>query len=145
MSDWQLIYATDSTGAAVSGSVEDLSTAVFRGADVKIVYNPTPDSGIWWSRYCASVSTRRVGGARLVTATYSQALDTAVGGSGVEFAVPFAVEYHIYNSNGVQLMSKGGSASSRIVAMRWYVKDYRSPSIVSALQAALGQVFVRRG
>lgn len=127
MSDWTLIYSTDATGAAVVGSVADLSSAVRAGADVKIIYNSGP--GVWWSRYCDSVSTRGTASTRLVSATYMKAADTRLGGSGVEFEVPFAVEYHIYNSNGFYWMSKGGDSTNRIVPMRWYVKDYNLPWI----------------
>ncbi|GAB2469606.1 hypothetical protein GCM10011375_40200 [Hymenobacter qilianensis] len=142
MSDWTLIYITDSTGTAVVGSVADLTRAVRAGADVKVIYNSGP--GVWWSRYCESVSTRGTGSARLVSATYMRAADTRVGGTGLEFEVPFAVEYHIYNSNGVYWMSKAGNSTYRTVPMRWYVKDYKLPSIFDQIRDIRDRVFRRR-
>ena len=67
MSDWTLIYSTDSSGATVAGSVLDLAGAVLAAADVQVVYSPA--EGVWWSRYCASVSARGAGAARLVSAS----------------------------------------------------------------------------
>lgn len=143
MSDWTLIYATNSTGTAVVGSVAALAKAVRAGADVKIIYNSGP--GIWWSRYCASVSTRGTGASRLVSATYMEAADTRAGGTGVEFEVPFAREYHIYNSNGVYWMSKGGNSTNRIVAMQWFVKDYQLPSIFERIRDRIFPIRIENG
>jgi hypothetical protein len=139
MGDWFLIYSTDATGAPLTGSVNELAQAVRAGADVKVIYTAGP--GISWSRYCASASTRTAGGATLVSATYAEAADTQVSGNALAFAAPFAVEHHIYNSNGVQWMSKGGTNTQRVVAMRWYVKDYEAPSL---LLAGIRAIFGRR-
>ena len=85
MSDWTLIYSTDSGGAPVFGSLSALKVAVLAAADVKVMYSPR--SGIWWSRYCASVSTRGSGSSSLVSATYMEAADTKVGATGLEFEI----------------------------------------------------------
>ena len=143
MSDWTLIYSTDSTGAVIVGSVDDLERAVSRAADVKVLYNSA--TGVWWSRYCPSVSTRAHGGGRLVSATYMEAADTRLGGTGLEFEAPFAVEYHIYNSNGVYWNYTGGVSTDRIVPMRWYVKDYRPPSLLDFISTAFGGRLGREG
>jgi hypothetical protein len=127
MSDWSLIYATDASGAVTKGSVMELRLAVMSGADVKVMYSTAP--GVWWSRYCASASVRGSGASRLVSATYMEAADTQDGSQGLEFATPFAVEYQIYNSNGVQQMHKGGRTVSKVVTMRWYVRDYQAPPL----------------
>lgn len=121
MSDWSLILSTDGNGAITMGSVADLRAAVIAGADVKVVYGT--GGGVWWSRYCPSVSARGSGSSALVSATYMEAADTVAGAQGLEFATPFALEYQIYNSNGVQQMVKNGRSQSKVVPMRWYVRD----------------------
>lgn len=130
MSDWRLIYSTNATGAAVEGSVGVLVTAVRAAADVKILYSPS--AGVWWSRYCSSVTTRGAGNSALVAAIYVEAADTTQGASGLEFNEPFALEYHIYNSNGVRKVFKIDHQMRQVIAnqsdtipMRWYVRDYQ--------------------
>ena len=125
MSDWTMIYSTDAGGGVSGGSLLELDHAVRAGADVKVVYNS--GAGVWWSRYCPSVRSRRAGTSRLVTAAYMVAADTDEAGGQLEFAAPFAIEYHLFNSNGVRVMSKGGQSTTDTVAMRWYVKDYVQP------------------
>src|SRR4051812_12467338 len=129
MSNWTLIYSTDSAGAVDFGSVPELRAAVFLGADVKIIYRTR--SGTWWSRYCPSVSIQGPGGSSsMVSATYVEAADTTFGSKGLEFATPFAIEYHIYNSNGVRQVHKTGhdQPETSFVPMRWYVRDYEPQS-----------------
>ena len=67
-----------------------------------------------------------------------EAADTKVGGSGVEFNVPFGLEYHIYNSNGIRHIVKITYEDHRVVQsdrrmmpMQWYVKDYSLPTLFS--------------
>jgi len=131
MSDWNLIYSTNASGTPVFGTVTALRTAVMSGADVKVIYNPS--GGVWWSRQCLSVSSRGGFNSPLVSATHVEALDTQDGSSGLEFNTPIALEYHIYNSNGVRNLQKIGSgggllfSESKKMPMRWYVKDYTVP------------------
>ena len=148
MGNWTLIYRTNAEGITTFGSVSDLRAAVINGADVKVVYSP--QTNIWWSRYCSSVHIRGVGGSTIVAATFMEAADTTAGGGGIEFDTPFALEYHIYNSTGVRSVLKFGyqehnlisQDTDNIVAMRWYVKDYQLPTI-DYLVATLGNVFRR--
>ena len=129
MSNWTLIYSSDANGNAVTGSVSALAAAVRSAADVKVLYNPS--QGVWWSRYCSSATVRGTGSASTVAATHMEAADTQ-GGGEIEFAAPAAVEYHIYNSNGVRKLLKLNLQTHQVLAnqtqrmpMRWYVKDYR--------------------
>jgi hypothetical protein len=97
---------------------------------------------VWWTRYCPSVSTKGTGNSALITAIYMEAADTVQGGSGIEFATPLAIEYQIYNSNGVRKLSKVDHQNrvvitndSRMMPMRWFVRDYQvGVDVASALK-----------
>jgi hypothetical protein len=130
MSDWSLILSTDATGSITFGSVSALKVAVQSAADIKILYK-TGDE-IWWARQCLSASVREVGGTTLVTATYLEAINTRLGANGVEFEVPIALEYHIYNSNGWRNRSTAGKIDSEKIPMRWYVRDYQPNWMIHA-------------
>lgn len=148
MGNWTLIYRTDADGLTTFGSVDELRRAVLNAADVKVLYSP--QSNIWWSRYCSSVHVRRVGGTTVVAATFMEAADTTPAGGGIEFETPFALEYHIYNSTGVRSVLKFGyedhnlisQDTDNIVPMRWYVKDYQVLTLDSII-GTLGGVFRR--
>ena len=81
----------------------------------------------------------------MISATYSEAVDTTAGVGGLEFNVPFAVENHIYNSTGVRNVQKiSGTGDvvaedSKTIPMRWYVRDYELPfgfkEVISAVSA----------
>ncbi len=130
MGNWNLIYATDSSGNPTSGSLSQLRNAVAAGADVKVLYSPAQN--IWWSRYCASVTYFKQGGNDVVSAIFMEAADTTQTVNGLDFETPFALEYQIYNSLGTRVLWKFDyetqtlrtSESDRIMPMRWYVKDY---------------------
>jgi hypothetical protein len=131
-STWTLIYSTDATGAPVLGSLQEFRSAVLAAADVKIVYQTGANS--WWSRNCSSINLTRPGGSTLIAATFMEAADTRASGSGLDFEEPFALEYHIYNTTGVRVVRKFKYQdhtllpvdTTRIIAMKWFVKDYES-------------------
>jgi hypothetical protein len=132
---WTLVYATDESGAE-SGSREALRNAILHGADVKILYRPSP--GIWWSRNCSSINLRVSEGIAYIAATFMEAADTSfVDGVGLDFnRAPFALEYHIYNTTGARAMVKFHYQDHNLLSdeittmpMRWFVKDYVVPSV----------------
>ncbi len=130
MSDWTLIYETDSEGISIFGSLVRLRNAVIKGADVKVIYSP--QQNVWWSRNCSSIHFSRSGGTIIVAATFMEAADTNRDAVGIDFSTPFALEYHIYNGTGIRSLWKLDyqnhtliSQNSDIVPIKWYVKDYR--------------------
>lgn len=131
MADWGLIYATDAAGAVTFGSLLELDRAASRGGDIKVAYRPA--TGVWWSRYCASVTVRGTGIARSVAATYSDALDTGDRPEGVAVGAPLQLEYHVYNSSGFRSFVRFNPATGdvhtelRRMPMRWYARDYEVP------------------
>jgi hypothetical protein len=129
-SEWNLIYATNSFGDAVAGDLGEFRNAVLAGADVKVLYSP--DEDIWWSRNCSSVTVIGVGSGTHIAATFMEAADTSYSaGDGLDFDEPFSLEYHIYNTTGVRVNAKFEYQNqtlrgkrSKILPMKWYVKDY---------------------
>jgi hypothetical protein len=131
-SSWSLIYHTDASGVPVFGSLQEFRGAVLAGADVKILYSP--GTNVWWSRNCSSINVMRSGASTVIAATFMEAADTRVSGSGggLEFEEPFALEYHIYNTTGVRVVRKFNYQNHAplpvntvsTVAMKWFVKDY---------------------
>ena len=147
MSNWTLIYRTDSQGSTTFGSLDSLRNAVMSGADVKVIYSPRQN--VWWSRHCSSIYVSRSGETTVVAATFMEAADTTTIAGGIDFNTPFAVEYHIYNGTGRRSIWKFGHQnhtpitqdSDNIVPMRWYVKDYQASSLLNSIIDVVGSIF----
>lgn len=55
LSNWELVYENDAQGSPVSGNIEDLTSAIFNGSDVKVVLHFTSDFS-HWSMPCEKVN-----------------------------------------------------------------------------------------
>ena len=129
MSDWELVYGTDASGAVDTGSLSVLRAAVMHAADVKVMYKT---GNRWWSRQCVSASIAGSGDRTIVSATCTEAVNTTARSNGLDIAGPLELEQHVYNSTGWRSRATGGAIDrSDIVVMRWYVRDYHINWIVN--------------
>ena len=136
MSTWSLVFATEPTEPnaqpqtnVVAGTLKDLRDAVVNGADVKVLYRPTPNQ--WRAVTCSVVLVK--GSASRTQVVAEGALPLALNsplGDG------FGTESFAFDSGGFVAHSRfdsvaggHGQAGGAFFAapLRWYVRDYEVP------------------
>jgi hypothetical protein len=130
---WQLVYEHDDVGTALSGSLSALVDAVRAGADVKVAYTRSAETGaVEWFRNCgaATIARLRDGETPVVSCLLTDIPDSDLDPSwGRHFIDPFALEWQAYNTTGRRHVVKFDAQTHGVQAddmdnlpLGWYIR-----------------------